>query len=96
MSKNYAVLKVNNKKFWSGSVDLVTGEIEEIHTYEEGEKADFNPEYYFSVPVVEKFSDNDQVEIDSLTQDRAKQSHGQQVFYRQILRSENHAEEITP
>lgn len=38
----------NKEEAWSGSVDLTTGEIKEVHSFEEAEEADFHAEFYFS------------------------------------------------
>ena len=37
-----------NRPFWIGCADIETGKIEETHTYEEAERADFHTCFYFS------------------------------------------------
>ena len=49
----------DGKPFWSGSVNLTDGTIEEVHTYEEAEDADFHHSLYFSPQQVEKMSDGE-------------------------------------
>lgn len=48
--------RCNGRRFWSGSVSLLDGRIEEIHTYEEARAADFHHALYFSPAQVEKMS----------------------------------------
>lgn len=50
--KNTFIYK--NKKYWSGSVSLLDGIIEEVHTYQKAEKAAFHHSYYFSKSQIEK------------------------------------------
>ena len=45
-----------NKPFWSGSVNLLDGRIEEVHSYQEAQAADFHHSLYFSQPQIEKMS----------------------------------------
>lgn len=47
------------KEFWSGSVSLLDGKIEEVHTYEEAERAGFHHSLYFSDEQVEKLDSDD-------------------------------------
>ena len=47
------------KRFWSGSVNLIDGEIEEVHTYEEAKANDFHHSSYFSEGQVEKMDDEE-------------------------------------
>lgn len=49
----------NGKKFWSGSVSLLDGTIEEVHTYEEAVMWDFHHSYYFSEEAQERM-DNEE------------------------------------
>lgn len=49
----------NGQKFWSGSVSLLDGFIEEVHTYEEAENAGFHHSLYFSDEQVEKLDSDD-------------------------------------
>ena len=44
----------NGKPFWSGSVSLLDGVIEEVHTMDEAEAVDFHHSMYFSQAQVEK------------------------------------------
>lgn len=44
----------NGKPFWSGSVSLIDGVIEEVHSIEEAEAVDFHHSLYFSQAQVEK------------------------------------------
>lgn len=46
--------KKGKRVFWSGSVSLIDGVIEEIHTYKEAQKADFHHSFYFSQAQIEK------------------------------------------
>lgn len=64
----------NGRPFWCGSVNLLDGEIEEVHAYGEAEAMDFHHSLYFSHAQVEKMADGEcaffwitddgQVEID--------------------------------
>ena len=47
------------KPFWSGSVSLLDGVIEEVHTIEEAEDADFHHSMYFSQAQVEKMENGE-------------------------------------
>ena len=47
------------KAFWSGSVSLLDGVIEEVHTIEEAEDADFHHSMYFSQAQVEKMANEE-------------------------------------
>ncbi len=49
----------NGKPFWSGSVSLLDGVIEEVHSYQEAEAADFHHSMYFSSPQVEKMANGE-------------------------------------
>lgn len=46
--------RYHGRRFWSGSVSLLDGGIEEIHTYEEAVAAGFHHSLYFSPAQVEK------------------------------------------
>ena len=46
----------NGKAFWSGSVSLIDGVIEEVHSFEEAETVDFHHSLYFSQAQVEKMA----------------------------------------
>ena len=46
----------NGKEFWSGSVSLIDGIIEEVHSFEEAEAVDFHHSLYFSQAQVEKMA----------------------------------------
>lgn len=52
-------ISFKGKAFWSGSVSLLDGAIEEVHTYEEAERADFHHSLYFSDEQVEKLDSDD-------------------------------------
>lgn len=47
------------KAFWSGSVSLLDGVIEEVHTIEEAEAADFHHSMYFSQAQIEKMENEE-------------------------------------
>ena len=49
----------NGKPFWSGSVSLLDGVIEEVHSYQEAEAADFHHSMYFSSAQVEKMANGE-------------------------------------
>jgi hypothetical protein len=49
----------NGKPFWSGSVSLLDGVIEEVHTMEEAEAADYHHSMYFSPEQVEKMANEE-------------------------------------
>jgi len=49
----------HNKPFWIGSVSLLDGEIEEVHTFEEAEDCDFHHTFVFSSPQVEKINNEE-------------------------------------
>lgn len=51
--------KFKNKYYWSGSVNVLDGVIEEVHTYKEAKNHDFHHTMYFSENQVEKM-DNDE------------------------------------
>ena len=53
------VAKKGNKTFWSGSVSLIDGVIEEIHTYKEAEMSDFHHSLYFSETQIEKMDNGE-------------------------------------
>jgi len=42
------------RPFWSGSVNLLDGQIEEVHDYAEAARADFHHTFYFSPEQIEK------------------------------------------
>jgi len=48
-----------NRPFWSGSVNLLDGTIEEVHSYQEAQAADFHHSLYFSEPQIEKMSNGE-------------------------------------
>ena len=48
-----------NVPFWSGSVNLLDGKIEEVHSYQEAQVADFHHSLYFSQPQIEKMSNGE-------------------------------------
>lgn len=48
-----------NRRFWSGSVNLLDGKIEEVHSYQEAQAADFHHSLYFSEPQIEKMSNGE-------------------------------------
>lgn len=48
-----------NKPFWSGSVNLLDGKIEEVHSYLEAQAADFHHSIYFSQQQIEKMSNGE-------------------------------------
>lgn len=47
------------RPFWSGSVSLLDGVIEEVHTYKQAENADFHHSMYFSPGQVEKMANGE-------------------------------------
>lgn len=47
------------KEFWSGCVSLLDGMIEEVHTYDEAEYADFHHSMYFSSSAISRM-DNEE------------------------------------
>ena len=49
----------HNKPFWCGSVSLLDGEIEEVHTFEEAEYEDFHHTFIFSPQQVEKINNDE-------------------------------------
>lgn len=49
----------NGKPFWSGSVSLIDGVIEEVHSIEEAEDVDFHHSMYFSQAQVEKMQNGE-------------------------------------
>ena len=55
--RNSATFK--GKSFWSGSVSLLDGVIEEVHTMEEAEAVDFHHSMYFSQAQVEKMENGE-------------------------------------
>lgn len=58
-SDTHNVATFRGKPFWSGSVSLIDGEIEEVHTYEEAEAEDFHHSSYFSDGQVEKMDNGE-------------------------------------
>lgn len=54
MDKNEAAY--NGRPIWCGSVNLLDGEIEEVHSYEEAQAMDFHHSLYFSEAQVEKMA----------------------------------------
>ncbi|WP_312430946.1 hypothetical protein [Lacrimispora sp.] len=52
-------LFLKNKPFWSGSVNLLDGKIEEVHSYLEAQAADFHHSLYFSQQQIEKMSNGE-------------------------------------
>jgi hypothetical protein len=51
---NTAILLKNKAPFWIGSVNILDGEIEEVHTFDEAQEHDFHHSFYFSQNQVEK------------------------------------------
>lgn len=49
----------NGKPFWSGSVSLLDGVIEEVHSFSEAEDADFHHSMYFSQAQIEKMENGE-------------------------------------
>ncbi len=49
----------NGVLFWSGSVNLLDGKIEEVHSYREAQAADFHHSLYFPQAQIEKMADGD-------------------------------------
>lgn len=47
------------RPFWSGSVSLLDGVIEEVHTYKQAENSDFHHSMYFSPGQVEKMANGE-------------------------------------
>lgn len=62
-SKNGLLLKRDNKPFWIGSVNLIDGYIEEVHTYEEAAEHDFHHSFYFSLEQQRLLSDGSPSEL---------------------------------
>jgi hypothetical protein len=58
-NKNGAILKRTGKPFWIGTVNVMDGEIEEVHTYEEAAANDFHHSFYFSPGQQEKMVDGE-------------------------------------
>ena len=58
-NKNRGILKRTRKPFWIGTINVMDGEIEEVHTYEEARDNDFHHSFYFSQPQVEKMTDGE-------------------------------------
>ena len=58
-NKNRGTLKRTGEEFWIGSVNVMNGEIEEVHTYEEARDKDFHHNLYFSPVQVEKFTEGE-------------------------------------
>ncbi|MFW6226062.1 MAG: hypothetical protein ACOC3V_03815 [bacterium] len=52
--KYMGILLRNNKKFWIGSVNVLDGYIEEVHSYEVAKSNDFHHSFYFSPQQLEK------------------------------------------
>jgi hypothetical protein len=59
ISKNHGLLKKTGERFWIGTVNVLDGEIEEVHTYEEAERNDFHHSLYFSQSQIDKI-DNEE------------------------------------
>ena len=57
--KNHGLLLRSNKKFWIGSVNILDGRIEEVHTYEKAFANDFHHSLYFSQTQVEKIKNEE-------------------------------------
>lgn len=53
-NKNQGILLRNMMPFWIGSVNVLDGYIEEVHTYEEAVENDFHHSFYFSSSQAEK------------------------------------------
>jgi hypothetical protein len=58
-NKNQAILNRTSEKFWIGSVNVLDGEIEEVHTYEEAKSYDFHHSFYFSQAQQEKMEEGE-------------------------------------
>lgn len=58
-NKNQAILNKTGQKFWIGSVNVLDGEIEEVHTYQEAKSYDFHHSFYFSSAQQEKLEDGE-------------------------------------
>lgn len=53
-----------NKKgriIWSGCACAIDGYVEEVHTYEEAENADFHHSLYFSIEAAERINNEESV-----------------------------------
>jgi hypothetical protein len=59
VEKNLGILLETGEKFWIGSVNVMDGHIEEIHTYEEAYDYDFHHSFYFSIPQCEKIREGE-------------------------------------
>lgn len=57
--RQYDSVTFNGKPFWCGSVSLLDGVIEEVHTYEEAQSTDFHHSMFFSEEQLEKMQDGD-------------------------------------
>jgi hypothetical protein len=44
----------NGRPFWSGAVDLVSGQIMEVHPYEKAQQSDFHHSFYFSQRAIDE------------------------------------------
>lgn len=58
-NKNHGILKSNGKRFWIGTVSVLDGWIDEVHTYEEASNYDFHHSFYFSPNAIEKIDDEE-------------------------------------
>ena len=57
--KNHGLLLKTNERFWIGSVNVLDGEIEEVHTYEKAEENDFHHSFYFSDTQLQKIKNDE-------------------------------------
>jgi len=57
--KNRGILKRTGEEFWIGTVNVLDGEIEEVHTYEQARDNDFHHTFYFSEPQQEKMTNGE-------------------------------------
>lgn len=56
-NSNEAILKRSGERFWIGSINILDGYIEEVHTYEKAAENDFHHSFYFSHDQLEKMRD---------------------------------------
>jgi hypothetical protein len=59
LSENQNLATFNGKPFWAGAVNLFSGDIEEIHSYQEAENNDFHHSMYFSQNATERMKDEE-------------------------------------
>jgi hypothetical protein len=58
-NKNRGILKRTGEEFWIGTVNVLDGEIEEVHTYEKAKNNDFHHHFYFSISQLDKMNEKE-------------------------------------